>query len=272
MSEEEQVSEETEEQTAEAAPQEQDENETEGSAPTEEDGEQASEPGDEDKKKPFKGFQKRVQKLSAELQRERAEKEALKSLLAERTPPRTVETVKYDVAKPRIDDFASYDEYTEALTDWKVDQRLAAEEAKQAKKQQQKAEQQIERDWPTKIADAAAKYADFEDVVINNDTELTEEAIKQIKRSDIGGDVLYYLGKNPDAVERLMEMSGEAVAREIGRIEGRLESSSSATPAKVVTSAPKPLGTPKGKTAPSGFHSEMSYQEFKQWREKQLNR
>ena len=91
-----------------------------------------------------------------------------------------------------------------------------------------------------------------------------------IKDSDNPPELIYFLGKNPDELEKLGDMSPAQATRYIGRLEARLTTEQPAT-TKKVTSAPKPidpLGT--GKTAAGSKDPEkMSMEEYAAYRKAQ---
>jgi hypothetical protein len=66
-----------------------------------------------------------------------------------------------------------------------------------------------------------------------------------IRGSDIGPDLAYYLGSNPQEAHRISQLPAYLQAKEIGKLELKLESN---PPAKRTSSAPAPINpiTPTG--------------------------
>ena len=67
-----------------------------------------------------------------------------------------------------------------------------------------------------------------------------------IQASEIGPDVIYWLGSNPKEADRIARLSPLLQAREIGKIEARLGAN---PPAKKTTTAPAPIAPVTARTA-----------------------
>lgn len=145
---------------------------------------------------------------------------------------------------PQPGQFNTAEDYAEALAEYKVEQKLAEREAKQQRKQ-------ADSTYAEREEDARTKYDDFQDVVYNPDLRITEAMAEVIKVSEIGPEVAYHLGKNPDEAKRIANLSPLAQAREIGKIEASL--SSNTPPAKKASSAPAPI-RPVGSRASAVKH------------------
>lgn len=223
--------------------------------------EQAATGKDEQKPKVKKkgGFQKRIEKLNARTQAEQAarlaaerERDYYREMLAkggqktETTSAPTIDTS----AKPRAEDFKSEGEYLEALTDWKVDQRLKAKEADNAKASIQTEQQRMISAHAERINAFKAKTPDFDEVIADADplVAMSPAMEQMIVTSELGPEVLYHLCKNPAEANRIAKLRPIDAAKEIGKIELRLapKAPGSKEPEiKVtkVTKAPKPLGS-----------------------------
>lgn len=152
-------------------------------------------------------------------------------------------------AKPTPDKFDSTEAYIEAVSDWKakqvVEQTLSDREKQQREEHQRRAQATAQAQYGRKEEIARAQYDDFDDVVYNPHTPITEAMAHAIQFSDRGPDIAYHLGKNPQEAARIAQLSPFLQAKEIGRIEAKLPD---AAP-KTTTSAPapiKPLGGSKG--------------------------
>jgi hypothetical protein len=136
---------------------------------------------------------------------------------------------KADVLKerPKADDFNSHDDYVEALAEWKADQRLdlkLKERDDAAKAEADKLEgQKVIETWKERQGDARKRYEDYDDVT-DSDAPLTPTITEAILTSEVGADLAYWLGKNPDAAERLVKLTPIAQAREMGKIEAKIQS------------------------------------------------
>ena len=99
-----------------------------------------------------------------------------------------------------------------------------------------------------RMEEARERIADF-DTVVRAATGLRVEqhVASEILDSDKSALLQYYLAKNPDKLRELNGMSGRALAREIGRLEGRVH----LPKAKQATEANPPLNPIKGGAAPA---------------------
>ena len=130
--------------------------------------------------------------------------------------------------RPKEDDFKTYGEFIEALTDWKTDRKL---EAADEKKELQKAER-AEADKGKTITDAhnarvdeaKTRYPDWDAAFKGlNDNSFTEPMVVFIFESERGPDVTYYLGKHRDELARIAALSPIRQASELGKIEAKIQ-------------------------------------------------
>lgn len=170
---------------------------------------------------------------------------------------------------PRREDFDSIESYLEAKTEFQLAEKLKEVEAKAERARHEQAIKQRETTWQQKQAEAAKKYEDFIDVVSADDLAITPIMAEAIKDSDMGPEVAYYLGKNPDQAERIARLNPAAQVREIGKIEARLESK----PPKSASKAPPPI-SPVGSGGGGGEQdmSRMSQAEYEAYRKKWASR
>lgn len=110
----------------------------------------------------------------------------------------------------------------------------------------------IRESWNAIREDMRSKSPDF-DQVVTAETPIHQRAAPFIVQSDKGGEIAYFLGKNPDVARDLFQKFETAPAQaliELGRIEARL----SAPQPKQVSTAPKPAQSLGGGASPSGFN------------------
>jgi len=121
------------------------------------------------------------------------------------------------VEQVRPDQFATIDEYVEALT---------VSKAQQIVQQQQFAQQQQELlgSYHDKEEAARDKYEDFEQVAYNPKLPITDVMAQTIQASDNGPDIAYYLGTNPKEADRIARLAPFLQAKEIGRLEAKVAS------------------------------------------------
>lgn len=148
---------------------------------------------------------------------------------------------------PKAEDFDSYDAYLDARADWLVTEKLKAQSSKQAEeaKKAKRIEEQTRKAARVEsvMTSGAESYKDFDTTLqvietVANPDEI-RGALDAILESEKAPDVLYYLGKNPSEIAKLVQLSPLMQAREIGRLEAKLES-------KKLTAAPAPVQPLKG--------------------------
>ena len=137
------------------------------------------------------------------------------------------------------EDFISADDYAEALAERKAEELLARREAARQQAEMLNAYQEREEE----IRD---KYDDFEQVAYNPKLPVTETMAQTIQASEIGPDVIYWLGSNPKESERIARLNPLLQAREIGKIEARIASN---PPAKKTSTAPAPIAPVTARTS-----------------------
>ena len=237
----------------------------------------------EDKKPKRSGIQRRINKLNARIQaaNEQAEmwrQEALKNKASDPLDDESKETVKAD-GKPVSDNYETYDEYMEALADWKAEQKLEAYKAKvEAESLKAKVADRVSTHnsrvdaYRSENSDFDSDLADFfEDQ--GDDFKLSMAVEETITDSEIGPQLLHELIKNPEEFERINSLGAMGAARAIGRLESKIEAESSKSStekkveAKKTTNAPKPLAAVKAKgSAVSKSLDQMSQKEYEAYR------
>lgn len=145
---------------------------------------------------------------------------------------------------PPVEQFESPEAYAEALAYRKAEELLAQRE--QAKQQAAVLESYHERE-----EQAREKYEDFEQVAYNPNLRITNVMAETIQASDIGPDLAYYLGSNPKEAERISRMSPLLQAKEIGKIEAKLNDD---PPVRKTTSAPAPIKPVTARTSGSSVY------------------
>lgn len=180
-------------------------------------------------------------------------------------------TQQTESKKPAPDDFETDEEYIEALTDWKTDQKLKDFEGRLSKKEEQSREEKQISEWNNRVKTFAEKTADFAEVLENvEDVVFSPVKIKALQESDAGPELLYEIAKNPELAEKIEAMSDIAAVKEIGRLESRLtKSSHGKKPVTQTKTKPKPISTVGGrggKVTRSIYDPETSQAEFERQR------
>jgi len=192
--------------------------------------------------------------------------------------------------KPVAEDFEDTATYLEALTEWKVDQRLNTQLAEMNAETEEVKDKQtaddIEEELETVADRGRDKYDDYDELVFDKDLTLTQGMIEVIILSDIAEEILYYLGKHPEMSETLSEMSTLKAAKELGKLEVEIaaaipnpnassegditpegETKPKATPKKKTTKTPEPIVPVKATGVTEQDPLKMSPKEYRAWRE-----
>lgn len=202
----------------------------------------------EENKTPKKknGIQKRIGKLNArisaaEQKAQYWEQEALKQQRIAQPKIETEITKPSADGKPTSDKFTTHEDYVEALTEWKVDQRLTAEK-QQSKQQDLKSQQDLKLKSYLEKRDAFAKGHDdyFERMADINNIPMSITVNEALLDNELGPELIYELAKDPEEYKRICNLSVVQAALEIGKLSERL-AKPKATEAKQTTKAPKPI-------------------------------
>jgi len=137
------------------------------------------------------------------------------------------------------DNFADAQAYAEAIAERKAAELLAQRAAEAERTATLEA-------YHDREEEARTKYDDFEQIAYNPKLPVTETMAQTIQASEIGPDVIYYLGSNPKEAERIARLNPLLQAREIGKIEAKLASN---PPAKKTSTAPAPIAPVTARTS-----------------------
>jgi hypothetical protein len=158
--------------------------------------------------------------------------------------------------KPSPDKFGSYDEYVEALADWKADQRVAESfkrrDAERSQAAEARAAEAKAQAWHERQSNFREATPDYDAVVGKSSVHVAPHVVDTLLDSDSGPELAYHLAKHPETVRRINELSPLAAAREIGRIEASL-STPAAPREKPASKAPAPI-TPARSSAPAAVN------------------
>lgn len=229
------------------------------------------------------GFQKRIDKLSKRIADAEAEarvwkEQAMKGTQNPKEEPKKVEAkTESKDGKPSPDDFKNFGDYTEALTDWKLDQRSkAADKAKVVETAKTEYQNKVSS-FQTKSKEFVKTAPDFFDTLSEVDHIPLSPALEDLLlQSKNGHELLYDLAKEPEEYERISKLSPSQVYYEMGMRGARLVKPPSSVETKEetkITKAPKPVSpVGKGATVSSKDPGDMSFQEYKAWYAKTYGR
>lgn len=218
---------------------------------------ESEEDEDAEPKRKKGGFTRKLEKLEAKL----AEYEAK---FAQKQEP-VEQKAEMPSDKPKSEDYENYDEFLEALTDWKVEQVAKKNEAKTKEDSYRRQMEALAESYKVKAEQLAKQIPDFEQVIEECDIPVTNVMQQALLESDMGPEVAYYLAKNPEQAEKASKMGLVELNKFIGRIEERLESQKSQKVVKKQTQAPapiSPLGNGKTAKAWSLNDPDIPYEEY----------
>ena len=199
----------------------------------------------ETEKKSKKGFEKRIERFNKKLATKDAELEYWRNAAMGVKTPETQTQVQPTADKPKFADFNDLETYTEAVTDWKLNNALRDMEAKQSAKS-------VATTYNQRVVEFAKSTPDFQDVVNDFQAEygnsLPPEIIQAAMDSDVGPQMAYFLANNTDEVDRIAALAPHRRLIELGKIEDRLSNTGvkeTRKPPKL-SKAPAPITSEKG--------------------------
>lgn len=243
----------------EAEAQEQGAEEAEGDEVAESDDETQENDDLPQQKKRGKTAQDRIDDLTRKFRTLERRNEFLEGLVSQPTP---TSAPNEGAPKPNADDFDSYDEYVEALTDWKVEQTLAKQSAATAQRTEGLVQQ---ANWAAKLEAAEASLPDYKAVVGSSEVPIAPHVGQALMDADRGPELAYHLAQHPEVADKLNKMSATKAAMELGRLETAL---SGKAPVKT-TNAPPPATPIRSAPARQAEASKMSMDEYVEMRRKQ---
>lgn len=180
---------------------------------------------DRDSKGRFKpGVQTRIDELTRS--RREAEREAaywkarVQGTDSAQSPAQTAAQPK----PPVQTDYATPEEYQEALDDFKIDQKVEAKlAAKESEKTVTEAVTKRAMDWQSRLADARESIPDFDEVVNAAEIPVAGHVAELLVEHDLGAALMHHLAKNPEVLEKMNNMSPAKAAFEIGKLSTVLE-------------------------------------------------
>lgn len=164
-------------------------------------------------------------------------------------------------AKPKVGDYEVYDDYVEALADWKLDQR--DQQNFQTQKNNELAEKQRKVD--AKIAAEVAKNPDF-----LKSAYVPEALGELLMDSDYFIEIAKHFGENPSEAFEICKLSKLDAARKIGKLESKLEAKSQGPKPKTESRAPSSTkNIIGGGDTPEKKPEDMTTEEYIAWKNKQ---
>jgi hypothetical protein len=244
--------------------------------------ESSTEDSQEAEPKKLGGVAKRINELTA--QRHEAERRAeaaekreqqVRDMLDRQLQPKKPEPApepQKATTEPKLDQFATYEEYVAAVADYRVEQRFQRLEQERQAEEAVKQKAEVQTGFQQKASEFKAQTPDFEEVAYNPSLPITDVMADALNYAEKGPQLLYHLGKHPEEAQRIAELSVRspvAAAIELGKLEERL----SLPQPRTTTQAPPPIRPLSGGSGSAIVDPDkMTTNEWRQWREEQLRK
>ena len=218
-----------------------------------------------------RGVQKRIDELTADKHAERAGREAAERRLDSLMAQQQQRPVVQGTDEPQRSQYDDYEKFIEARAEWRADkavERRMAQTTQQWDYQRQQAEvqrqaQSIATDFQRKLEEGRKTIPDFDEVIADAADVQVGNAFPAIATSDNPAALMVYLGKNPDVAARLAMMPPVLAAREVGKLEAKLQSGPQ------VSKAPSP-GKPVGSKPGSASEPPEDIEGYMAWAKKNM--
>lgn len=173
--------------------------------------------------------------------------------------------------EPKEAEYDDWFKYQRDLQAWDVKRVLAEERARERSAQRSTREAEVRRDLEEAFAERLQMTAksgvipDFTKVISSADIRLAPHVEALILESEKGDLLAYHLAKHPNKANELNGMTALQAARQVGKLEAGL---SRPNPNRA-TKAPAPISPPSGGASPQKSLSDMSMEEYAEYRRKQ---
>ena len=195
-----------------------------------------------------KGVGKRIDELTRNWREEQRRNDQLLALIQQlqQKPEETPKAEPVAAAEPpKLEQF-DYDEakYQAALIEYTRAEARREVETLLARKEAENAERAKAQTFEKRQAEFLAKRPDYAEKVLRDVTlPISPTMAEVIKESEAGPELAYYLAENRELAAQIAKLPERAAARELGRIEAKLEAQREAVskpPAAAPTAPPKP--------------------------------
>lgn len=218
----------------------------------------------EQPEKKSRGVQKRLDELTRNWREAERRNQWLEQQLEREQQRQEPQAHQEESARPKLEDFESTEDWAEALSDWKIEEKLAARDQQASQAREVQTFQEKERVFQRNAAQFTLDHDDFDEVI--RSIPLSESTYKAALNSEKAPELLYHLGNDFELASRIDSMDSVSAAMELGRIEASL-----ARAARNVSNAPEPVTPVSGVGGDADVDPDnMTTNEWLEWREKQL--
>jgi hypothetical protein len=203
------------------------------------------------------GVKKRIDKVTRQKYEAVAESNRLKA---------EIEQLRAQIAPkqqaPDISQFDTLDEYVDAMSEYKTNQKAQSAQIQQA---QQTQAQAVAQDWVSKVDKVRSVAPDF-DAVFSNvaSIEFAPMALEAVAQHPKGAEIAYMLGKDVSEAYRIAALPPSQQLMAIGELAAK----TNVPKPKAVSSAPPPVKTVSGGNVTTD-PSKMSTSDYIKWRNDQ---
>lgn len=205
------------------------------------------------------GVKKRIDKVTrqkyeavAEANRYKAELEQLRAQLAPKQEA------------PDISNFDTFEEYSDALAEYKYQQKVQQVQSQQT---QQTQAQAIAQDWVAKVEKVRSVAPDFDEVFSNvADVPFAQVALDAVAQHPKGAEIAYMLGKDVSEAYRIAALPPSQQLMAIGEVAAR----ANLPKPKTVSTAPSPVKPVGSSSGGKKSISEMTDKEYSEFRANQI--
>jgi dsDNA-binding SOS-regulon protein len=208
---------------------------------------------------------KRLDKVVWQREELRRENEHLRQLAQQpKEPPQAT----VDQSKPVPGQYQDWETYTAALAEWSVTSTLKKAQDEHRIRSEKERFISTKRAFDERAAQVRSKHPDYDELF--ESAPISEAMAPTILESEQGPELAMYLAKNPDVARKIYHLSPTQAARELGKIEAKLDGLMKPV---TVTNATPPLSPAKPKGAiPDGLDDSLPMDVWMKRRNKQLGR
>lgn len=193
--------------------------------------------------KPKKTAQERIDELTRARRDAERERDHYRKLAEQGAPKGDEHAAVDDGPDPEEFEYGEADpKYIAALVAHETKKAIDNDRASRAESEQAQAQARV---WEAAQEAARAKFADFDEIVMEsakrNEWPLSPEMFHSSMEAESPGDILHHLATNPAEARRIAALSPLSQAREIGKLEAKLSQPAATAPKpKTATDAPTP--------------------------------
>lgn len=198
------------------------------------------------------GFQKRINKVTADKYRYKGQAEALQAELDEINSRQAATSEK----EPNQDDFDYDEDYIKAKVNFEVARKTKSLKAEQSQAGQRQARERLGSEYAARVQ--KANIDGFDESLQNlQSVSFSADVVDAIQEDAKGPEIVHYLGQHIDLADRIASSSPAVAGMEIGRLSAQLSNQK----LKPSSKAPKPPQTLGGGAQSSKKLEDMSMEE-----------